>query len=158
MGRSADALDYGRFQWLPAEGVDVAALRDAGIEVSAISDPFVLDIGGVTFDPLVSVPTPIIARAPSAGPDWHLVQFRGPIKSEWLDQLRADGIIPAQYVHPYSYVVWSDSAALARGTTREAVRWSGEFQTAFRVQPQQRAFGSGLRATMALISRHRDQK
>ncbi len=156
-GASGAAIDYGRFQWMPSAAADVDALRDAGITVTEFADPFVFDLGGERFDPHVSVPTPISTRGAGDAADWHLVQFNGPIKAAWLDALRADGVIPAQYVHPYGYVVWSDGAALARTAARNTVRWSGEFQTAFRVQPAQRGFDASLRSTMLLISRHRDQ-
>lgn len=156
-GVAADAIDYGRFQWLPAAGVDIDALGAAGIAVTEIADPFVFDLGGARFDPLVSVPAPITARNAGDRADWHLIQFKGPIKAAWLDNLRADGVIPAQYVHPYGYVVWSNGATLARSAVREEVRWSGDFQAAYRVQPSQRGFDAAHRSTMLLISRHRDE-
>lgn len=152
--RSGDAIDYGRFQWLPASAVDTDALQAAGVHVERIADAYTLDLGGSRFDPLVAVPA---AGAPrDGGADWRLVQFKGPVKTEWLARLRADGAIPAQYIHPFAYVVWSDSAALARGAARDEVRWSGEFQTAFRVQPELRSLAPTRRPTMALVSRHRD--
>ncbi|MEO8010034.1 MAG: S8 family serine peptidase, partial [Dokdonella sp.] len=158
VGARASAIDYGRFQWLPAAGMDIDALRAAGVSVTEVADPFVFDLGGVRFDPVVSVPTPVTLRPDASDrPDWRLVQFNGPIKATWLDNLRADGAIPAQYVHPYGYVVWSDGATLARSAVRDEVRWSGEFQTAFRVQPAQRGFDASMRSTMLLISRHRDE-
>ncbi len=157
VGRSVGGIDYGRFQWLPASTVDVQALRGAGIEVGTIDDAFTFELGGTRFDPLQSLPPPIAPRASADGSaDWRLVQFAGPIKPEWLENLRADGAVPAQYVHPYGYVVWSDASALSRSSARAEIRWRGEFQTAFRVQPEQRAFAPAPRPTMALVSRHRD--
>ena len=155
-GHHPDGIDYGSFQWLPATALDAQAVRNAGIVVNEISDAFAFDLGGRHFDPLQSIPAPIAPRASDDGrADWRLVQFQGPIKPEWLERLRADGAIPAQYVHPYGYVVWSDAAALARSGAREEIRWSGDFQTAYRVLPHQRGFDAAKRPTMVLISRHR---
>lgn len=151
------AIDYGRFQWLPAQSVDAAALRVAGMQVTRFEAPFVLDLGGQKFDPLLDT---IHSGAPdstaSGQPDWHLIQFRGPVKLEWLAHLRDAGVIPAQYIHPYSYVVWSDAGALARAASASEVRWSGNFATGFRLPATQRHLASVPLKTMALISRHRN--
>ncbi len=155
--RSTDAIDYGRFQWLPADAIDAERLRAAGIDAEAFAEAFRFDLGGTRFDPLVATPAPIAPRASRDGrADWRLVQFKGPVKAEWLDHLREDGVVPAQYIHPFGYVVWSDGNALARTAGRDEIRWTGEFQTAFRVQPEQRALPSLRRPTMVLASRHRD--
>ena len=152
---TVEAIDYGSFQWLPAATANAQSLRDAGISVGEIESPFVLDLGGQHFDPLLSRPTSS-APVQTSGPDWRLVQFRGPVKPEWLTRLRDSGVIPAQYIHPFSYVVWSDAAGLARAQTQPEVRWSGAFDPEFRVSPQQRHFDAALRPTMMLASRHRD--
>lgn len=152
-----EAIDYGRFQWVPSAPIDIDALRNAGIAFMQVDHPFVLDLGGERFDPLISLPVSgSSTHQPSGASDWHLVQFRGPIKSEWLDALRASGTIPAQYIHPFTYAVWSDNAALDRARAHAEVRWAGDFQTAFRVSANQRSFDATMRPTMALISRHRN--
>lgn len=157
VGRNTGGIDYGRFQWLPAASVDADQLRAAGFTVETVEQAFTFDLGGIRFDPLTEVPTPIAARASDDGSaDWRIVQFNGPVKAEWLDHLRADGAIPAQYIHPFGYVVWSTGESLSRAAARDEIRWSGAFQTAFRVQPHQRALDGTLRPTMALVSRHRD--
>ncbi|MBK8122715.1 MAG: S8 family serine peptidase [Dokdonella sp.] len=52
-------------------------------------------------------------RAPS-GAALHVVQFAGPIRQAWLDQLRAAGAVPVQYIESNGYLVWADAAARAR--------------------------------------------
>lgn len=117
---------------------------------------FELDLGGFRFDPLVSVPTSSRASVGS-GPDLRLVQFTGPIRPEWLSNLAHDGVKVLQYIHPYSYVVWTDSATLSRSAARPEVRWSGDFIAEFRVGPDDRSFDESPRPTMALVSRHADR-
>lgn len=146
------AIDYGSFLWLPADGIDLRTLRDSGLRVTPIDEPFTLDLGGRRFDPITSAPTP----QQSDGPDWQLVQFRGPVKPGWLAGLLDSGAIPVQYIHPYTYVVWADGTALARSSTREEIRWTGAFDAAYRVRPEQRHLDAGVRRTMALVSRHAD--
>ena len=51
-GRQAGSVDYGRFQWLAVDDAMLARLHAAGIAVHEVDAPFVLDLGGVRFDPL----------------------------------------------------------------------------------------------------------
>lgn len=156
VGRNATGIDYGNFQWLAANAIDTARLLAAGIKFSRVENPYVLELGGQRFDPLVSPPTSTL-RTSDDSSDWQLIQFNGPVKSEWLADLRESGITPVQYVHPYSYVVWSDRASVAAKRSATYMRWSGHFQTEFRILPQQRQWNAQLRPTMALLSKHLDQ-
>lgn len=151
----SSAIDYGRMLWMPAAGIDESTLRADGLHVTRVEQPFVLDLGGRRFDPLLSPPATTATAQPS-GSAWHLVQFRGPVKTEWLDHLREAGITPAQYIHPFSYVVWSDAAAVTRARSLAEIRWSGAFAPDFKVSTDQRHFDGALRPTMALSSRHAD--
>jgi subtilisin family serine protease len=149
------AIDYGRFQWLPASTGSLQVLRSAGVVITPFERAFELDLGGQRFDPLLAAPaTTAITQSGETG--WYLVQFRGPIKPEWLVHLRDAGATPAQYIHPYTYVVWSDAAAVTRARNLAEVRWSGAFAPEFKVATAQRHFDATSRATMVLASRHRD--
>jgi hypothetical protein len=84
-GRQAGSVDYGRFQWLAVDDAMLARLRAAGIVVHEVHAPFVLDLGGVRFDPLLQSPPVSTAwSATSAsvagGKDLHLVQFGAPVR------------------------------------------------------------------------------
>lgn len=142
LGSDIAAIDYGRMQWVVASAEQLVLLRANGISVTGIAEPFVLDLGGQRFDPLVTAP-PAPAGwdrlADSDGADWRLVQFAGPVRQAWLDDLRAAGLEPAQYIHPFTYVVWGTRAALSEAATRAAVRWTGDFLPAYRVLPRWRA-------------------
>lgn len=98
---------------------------------------FELDLGGLRFDPLSSPPLQPSSpwgRTKADGDDWRLVQFKGPIQQRWLDALRASGLEPVQYIHPYTYVVWGRRDALALAAKHSEVRWGGDFLPAYRVQ------------------------
>lgn len=148
-GNQAGSVDYGRFQWLAVDDATLARLHAAGIVVHEVDAPFVLDLGGVRFDPLQqSAPVPEAWRAKNAaaagGKDLRLVQFGAPVRQGDLDALRAAGVEPLQYIHPFTYVVWSDPAQLQQASGRSSVRWSGDFLPAFRVLPQWRALSSDI--------------
>lgn len=149
-----DSIDYGRFQWLRGSVEEAERLRDSGLTVTVMDHAFDLDLGGERFDPLSRSPS---KATTSTEADWQLVQFRGPIRPAWLDGLRGAGLIPVQYIHPYTWLVWSTPAARDRAATLDGVRWSGAFETTFRIRPEQRQGDAGLRAATALISRHADR-
>ncbi len=130
----------------------------ASSSLAFASSDFRLDLGGQQFDPLSSTPVlPPAWQQLSAGPAFRLVQFKGPIQPQWLAALRHQGLIPVQYIHPYSYVVWGDRPAGERVATLPEVRWSGDFLPAYKVQPAQRQLGRALQPTMLLLSRQADR-
>lgn len=125
-----------------AVAIGLAASASSAPAASSGADPrFELDLGGLRFDPRASTPVqPSSAwgRARADGEDWRLVQFSGPVRQAWLDELRRAGLEPVQYIHPYTYVAWGRRDALARLSGRPEVRWSGDFLPAYRVQPELR--------------------
>ncbi|MCX7563423.1 S8 family serine peptidase [Xanthomonadaceae bacterium XH05] len=117
----------------------------------AAESDFLLDLGGQHFDLLTQPPR--AAHVMGEGSDLRLVQFTGPIQPEWLQRLREDGVEPLQYIHPYSYVVWSDAAALARASAHAHVRASGDFIAEFRIGEGSRNLGGEAHPAVALLVR-----
>ena len=147
-------IDYGSFLWTVMTDKDLTSLDRAEVAYQKVEDPFVLTLGGQSFDPLVTAPTLTTAwetKSSDDGDGLHLVQFVGPIKSEWVDALETDGLSVIQYIYPYTYVVWGNAGALDDGGKNAYVRWTGEYLTAYVVQPANRSLSSDpilLRATI----------
>jgi hypothetical protein len=78
---------------------------------------------------------------PGAG--LYIVQFAGPIKDEWLNNLKSTGANVVSYVSNNAYVVRCDarSAALvSRMKDQEPnVQWVGDYQPAFKMAPEMAA-------------------
>ena len=148
--------DYGSFQWGQLSRSAARTLNDSGIRVSIREEPFVLALGEMRFDPLTHFPPSDRANADSrtADPDFRLIQFRGPVRPQWLDQLRHRGIEPVQYIHPYTYVVWTDSQGKAAARNMGPVRWAGDFLPEFRVLPRHRGTDDRPQPATLLVSRH----
>jgi hypothetical protein len=129
------AIDYGAFVWMEVLPDDVSRLRAAGVPHHVVADAFVLNLGEARFDPLrdpVRYPAGW-GPVPDAGLGLHLVQFAGPVRDEWLG-----GLEIVQYVHPFTYIVWSEADVLAQRAQVAEVRWTGPFAPAYRVLPRWR--------------------
>jgi hypothetical protein len=68
-----------------------------------------------------------------------LVQFVGPIKPDWLDDLRKAGLDPVMYMPQNGYLVWGDGAALGRldalAQTSPVIQFSGPYDLSYRLAP-----------------------
>jgi len=152
---SGQLMDYGTQLFGELDPDSIARLRDAGLRVSELDNPFALTLGGETFDPLARA-TPAGLRQSDSKGDFHLIQFQGPIRPEWVNRLRAEGVEVVQPLHPFSYIVWASADQLDRARSQTAVRWSGLMEANWKVQPHQRRYDAAPRATMMLASAHGD--
>ncbi len=167
-GQSARVIDYGSFLWVVLDPAGLADLDASGASYQTIENPYTLSLGGQSFDPLAGFPAFELDReaktraAGSAGP--LLVQFHGPTKDAWLDDLERAGLEIIQYIHPYTYLVWGSLDSLARAQTQDTVRWAGEYLPAFALSPKNATLGpdpllvrvvilpqAGLEATLTSI-------
>lgn len=121
-------VDYGSFALYRVERQDLSTSAAAGLLVDA--DTLYFD--RATFDTQrgqLSVPTGFSLTQPSAAAI-HIVQFVGPIKNDWLAQVRAAGAVPFQYIANHGYLVWADASARSQ---LQALAQQGDvvqFQTA----------------------------
>ncbi|TVQ38075.1 MAG: hypothetical protein EA370_06095 [Wenzhouxiangella sp.] len=144
-----EALDYGRFLWVPYSALEqdrgFGSIRQLDSDTVVRDGFFELDLGGLRFDPLADGPPHSLLTSHwqrSSQPDWRLVQFRGPVRQAWLDQLASVGVEPVQYIYPHAYVVWADPAAMNRASLLANVRWQGEFLPDYRLAPRFRRQGN----------------
>jgi len=90
------------------------------------------------FDPLVESPAwpaALIAdELREDGPGYHLVQFRGPILTEWRELIEQAGGEILDYVPDYAFIVRIDAQQRADLFSAPEIRWSGLYSPAFRLQ------------------------
>ncbi len=151
-------LDYGSFAWIELPAGSLEKLRAAGIQFEEQRDAFVLTLGEQSFDPLRDVASYRSGwnSPPTEGTDLRLVQFQGPSRVEWLDSLRARGVKVVQYIHPFTYVVWSDAATLGTAARGADVRWTGSLLPAHRVLPRWQNLGEQLIQAHVMVYRGAD--
>ena len=138
-------IDYGTFQWVTIPKSELAKLDSVGMTYQSIEDPYILTLGGESFDPLYYSPNFDGAwgnPVRETGPGLHLIQFQGPIKDFWLDTLMKDGLEILQYIHPFTYVVWGQSESVERAIQKWQVRWAGDFLPAYAILQKNQTLSS----------------
>ena len=80
----------------------------------------------------------------------HLVQFAGPIKPEWYDELLKTGVEVVTYIPNNSYLIYGDAASLNRvhemKTQSAFLQWDGAYLGQYKVDPAARAAQVGKEA------------
>src|SRR6056297_3473375 len=155
LSRSAELADYGGLLFGQIDEATASELRARGHRVEALDNPFLLTLGEEIFDPLERATT-LTDREVEPDGDLHLIQFKGPIRPEWLERLRGHGIEIVQPLHPFSYFVWANQTQLEAAQRDRDVRWVGPMEAAWKVQPHQRIFSAEARPTMLMASAHGD--
>lgn len=120
-----DALDYGRFIWLPAASLPERARSPRRIQHRA--NPFAMPIDGRWVDPITVLPPARAQKSLADEADFFLIQFPGPLQAEWLEALRTQGVEPVHAVAPFGYLVWARPGDLPTTTPR-----SGQTQVPMR--------------------------
>ena len=102
--------DYGSYRLFDG---DASALPD---KARVLADAHLLKFDRLRIDTRVpAIPLPAgFSQQPVTAPALHIVQFVGPLQDAWLEQLRATGAVPIQYIDSFGYLVWADAAARAR--------------------------------------------
>jgi serine protease AprX len=114
---------------------------------------YTLTLGEMRFDPVERMPEIPEAWRGEGHPngDLRLIQFFGPTQQAWLDQIEAAGVEVVQYIDPFTYIVWGEADAMEQARNLDIVRWSGEFEPAYRVRPHWRNLDESVQDVRVLV-------
>ncbi len=89
------------------------------------------------FDPKIeepSVPEELQLSEEALGKyQYHLIQLIGPVRSEWLREMKHLGVESIEYIPKFTYLVKVDPDSLPSIRNLKYVRWSGIYQPAYKV-------------------------
>ena len=92
------------------------------------------------FDPLHEVPRipqELTIDAPQrAQNNYFLVQFHGPIRTEWRSQIESMGATVMDYVPDFAYIVRMDSRGVENARAIAGMRWIGIYEPGFRLSSE----------------------
>src|SRR5262245_8530224 len=134
--------DYGSFQIYRVPDV-VAAKLVANPRVDDVTEQNVIMLNAkqldTTLPEVIALRTPI---APGGGKRLHLVQFAGPVKPEWQQELERNRGTVITYIPYNTYLVYADSAALngiqTWATGNSIVQWEGPYLDEYKIDPRAR--------------------
>ena len=132
---AVNALDYGAFYWLEITSTQLAQLQAANIPFELDSEAGLVQITRYRFNPLTEGEPAIPAelRAEGNGRGLHLIQFAGPIRTEWVSQLKEAGLPMLQYYPHHAYLTWATPAQLSGIESMGGVRWHGAVHPAYKL-------------------------
>lgn len=134
--------DYGAFVLMraPAASADrVGVESTAGSSVRDDMNAVLLRAG--SFDTLEGEPlsTNSLGEADTASEQLYIVQFVGPVKKQWVNELKSAAQL-ISYIPNNAYLVRADAAGLATinrlAAERPFVQWTGAFKPSFKIAPE----------------------
>lgn len=138
--------DYGSYRLYAVTDAAYSALSAVAKEKSTLADDMnVIKLDAAPLDTkLGAIGVPAALRAAStAAASLHLVQFVGPIRQAWLDELTALGINPVHYIDSNAYLVWASASGRATLDRLAAaggpLQYSGPYHPYYKLGPSLRA-------------------
>ncbi len=138
-------VDYGGFQLIavPAASPNLAALAvQEGAEPRDEDDRILLNSGPI--DTTVR-PAPATQQGFAAGKRLHLIHFVGPVKPEWIADLRKTGVEVVTYLPNNAYLIYGNGTAIrsasvpATGSLLASLMdWQGAYQDSYKIDPAAR--------------------
>ncbi len=102
-----------------------------------------IELSAAKFDTTIGEPSvpPHLRQVVGPGKRLRLVQFKGPVLPEWLEQVKAAGNVKiVSYVPNNAYVVWLDAKAEKALDALKApdgpIQWLGPYHGGYKVRPE----------------------
>ena len=124
-----------------------------------------IELRGVQIDTSAGEPSvPAgMRQVETSGKHLRLIQFKGPVKPDWLDQVKATGDIRViSYVPNNAYIVWLDSKSEQKLATLAAskgpIQWIGAYLPSYKI-PQNLSSLSGdesVKVSVAVVDQSQD--
>jgi len=135
--------DYGGYHFFELPASAASLLPPEGVEFQEDANKILLQSGHLDTtarrtSTVAALPGKLAAARP--GRRLHLVQFAGPIKPEWPEQLKEMGLQIVNYIPENTYLVYGEGSALARlrelAATAPHVSFEGPYEETHKVSPQ----------------------
>lgn len=121
--RSADHYDMGpSYQFIPETGGEVNTI--------SFSNGYVID----TRSGEPGLPSELRTADVAGQPLYHIIQFTGPVRQDWLRRLDRLGVKAFGYLPNYAVVAKLGPAQRDKVAALPMVRWLGIFQPAYKIQ------------------------
>jgi hypothetical protein len=127
---------YESFSLVRMTSSHIASLGRRGIEASFLGDGNQISMAAYKFDTSLGESSmPETLKAGSSN-NLHILQFIGPIKAEWLNDVSLLGIELRNYIPNNAYLVRADSEMISNALQLRHVQWAGAYHPAYRISPE----------------------
>ena len=119
----------------------VKQLKSEGFQLESLTGGEKIKLRSIEFDPMVIVPAPPAAlslRATEVGQteeNYWIVQFVGPVKSEWNNAIKELGGSVGDYIPDNAFLVRMTPEVKDKVSQLDFVRWVGPYQPAYKISP-----------------------
>ena len=134
--------DYGAFLLMSAPGASAERVSLQSTAGSSVRDDLnVLMLRASTFDTTEGEPVSLssLGEPDSANEQLYLVQFVGPIKKRWVNELKSCGEI-VSYIPNNAYLVRANASGLVQleslRSSDSYVQWTGAYKPAYKIAPE----------------------
>ena len=108
-----------------------------------------------TSKPIPTVPQ-ALRHTPTMQGQQYLIQFAGPVKDEWLNEIKQQGNVKIiTYIPNNAYLIWLDGATLEKvqglATSRSFLQWTGAYHPAYKIHPALQSVTSDIKITVQLV-------
>ncbi len=125
-----------------AARLSAAAVRNIRVNLEPAAPPPVLDGPAIHLrsgtihpgDPSAGRDSIVHSRPSARGYPW-MVLFNGPVRPEWKAELEAAGAVIRAYLPDHALLVEAPPAARRTIAAHPQVRWAGEYQPRYKLQP-----------------------
>ncbi|WP_162846694.1 S8 family serine peptidase [Marinicella litoralis] len=150
---SSSAVQYENFLWVESNSISESLVSNAIKPVIRVNKPFHYKVDNDLIDlKTQSLPdNDWFNSVGSTNANFQLIQFKGPIKSRWLEQIQNSGAVLVSPMAPFTWIVWADQSQLDELKQLASVRQAHYLYSAFRVQANNRQLTASATPTMALV-------
>jgi subtilisin family serine protease len=134
--------DYGAFALLnaPQEATDYLTTQDTASSVRDDMNLVLLRAGAFDTTQNEAQQLRIEGAAEPAEEQLYLIQMIGPVKTEWLEKLRASSEV-ISYVPNNAYLIRANATGFAElkevaAAPQSFIQWSGEYKPAYKIAPE----------------------
>lgn len=108
-------------------------------EVYPVENPTTISFSnGIVFDTRIGEPAlpEELTYQEGLDLDYYMIQFTGPIYSEWIEELKADGIKLVTYIPHYTLLVKASAEEIIGAESKPFVHWTGVYHPAYKLQKE----------------------
>ncbi|MEN6519966.1 MAG: S8 family serine peptidase [Armatimonadota bacterium] len=130
-------IDYGGFSVIEVPASAVETLKAAKTRFQEEKDAGVIKFQDRSFDVRKGVhalPKALSAAESPGSPMFYLIHLKGPLKSDWAQEIEKSGGRIVSYIPENTYLVWVDPSKASGLGSKQFIEWRSPYHPAYKIQ------------------------